>query len=368
LSNQRLESSNNDINETIEELMIEGHMPSLSACVIKHDHVVWAQSYGYANLQTRRKATLNTVYLAGSVSKTITSTALLQLYEHGYFDLDDDVNEYLPFSLRNPQHPDIPITFRMLLAHHSSLSHDFLGLFVLFSLFNLPQEYLAEYLQPGGTLYNPRMWNSEIPGEYPCYSSVGFEILGYLVELLSNQSLEQYCQEHIFQPLEMKNTSFEVQNFSNDQLAKPYIWFLHRYLPLPNYVDKNAASGGLRTTIHDLSHFLIAHMNNGTYKDIRILENDTINLMHTIQYPDSINSSYRQYGLGWFVFEDLEGNYRREGHTGTILGGVTFMFWHPEDQAGIIFFINQYSRLRVFDFLSWLSLADLLFEITEEYP
>ncbi len=57
-----------------------------------------------------------------SISKTITATAVMQLWEQGLFELDDDVNDYLPFNVRNPNHPDVPITFRMLLTHTSSIN------------------------------------------------------------------------------------------------------------------------------------------------------------------------------------------------------------------------------------------------------
>jgi len=92
-----------DFDESILSLMKSGHMPSISMGIVKNNSLAWSKSYGYSNRLRKEKATNTTIYLAGSISKTVTGVALMQLYEQGLFDLDDDVNDYLPFSLRNPK-------------------------------------------------------------------------------------------------------------------------------------------------------------------------------------------------------------------------------------------------------------------------
>ena len=96
-------------------LMKIGHFPSLSVSIIKDNEIIWSNGYGYADIENSIIATDNTIYAVGSISKSITSTAFLQLYDKGLFNLDDDVNIYLPFSLRNPFYPDNPITFLVYL-------------------------------------------------------------------------------------------------------------------------------------------------------------------------------------------------------------------------------------------------------------
>lgn len=93
---------------------------ALSVCIIKDNKTVWSKSYGYSHPHLFRKATNRTIYGVGSITKTITATAILQLYEKGLLDLNDDINTYLPFELRNPNFPDVPITIRSLLTHRSS--------------------------------------------------------------------------------------------------------------------------------------------------------------------------------------------------------------------------------------------------------
>ena len=101
------------------------HMQSVSACIIKNNTIKWSGNYGFSNRLLLEKPTINTNYMAGSISKTITAIAIMQLYENeSYdFDLDDNVSKWLPFDIKNPTYPDVNITFRMLLSHQSSL-HD----------------------------------------------------------------------------------------------------------------------------------------------------------------------------------------------------------------------------------------------------
>jgi CubicO group peptidase (beta-lactamase class C family) len=134
--------------------------PSLSASIFKDDQIIWSKGYGYYDRSEQKPATIETIYNLGSITKTIVGTALLQLYDQGLFDLDGDVNAFLPFSLRNPNFPDDSITFHMLLAHTSSLNENDQEEYY-WSNFSgdppfdfFPEPYLQELLLPGGAYYN----------------------------------------------------------------------------------------------------------------------------------------------------------------------------------------------------------------------
>ena len=171
-----------------------GHAPSLSMCLIKNNSVKY-KGYGYSNLLTRQKPTLDTAYLIGSISKTVTATALMQLYEQDLFDLDDDVNDFLDFEVRNPTYPDIPVTFRMLLAHQSSLGGSkSLPRFYLLYCYQrykdgYPYPMIKELIVPNGSLFVNSVWNNFAPGSKSNYSSVNFILLEHLVEVLSKQKI-----------------------------------------------------------------------------------------------------------------------------------------------------------------------------------
>ena len=355
-----------DFDDNITSFMEGARMPALSTCIIKNNSIVWSKGYGEINIRRETETTADHIYMAGSISKTITATAILQLYEQGLLDLDDDVNTYLPFSLRNPNHPDVNITIRMLLSHHSSLSNKKLSLFFYFTILRFPLERLEDYLVPHGSIYTKRIWLDSVPGEQAYYSDEGFEILGYIVELITNQSFGSYCTEHIFQPLGMENTSFYLDDLDEQQLATPYIWIPPFYIPLSNYENRNYASGGLQTTVLDLAHFLLAQTNGGVYDGERILEEETVKLMHTVQYPDTNIHRGRRFGLGWCLWVDANGNLSRQGHTGAVPGFVSLMVYNSSRDTGVLFLTNRYNGITLPHlFYYWGKIEQELFHLAE---
>jgi len=323
---------------SISRLMKLAHTSALSAAIIKGDDIVWTQGFGLYDRENNKQTDEETIFLVASISKTVTATAVMQLHEKGYFDLDDDVNEYLPFSLRNPIYSDTPITFRMLLSHRSGLATEpnyprptFIRM--------IPGEldldpFLREYLIPGGIHYKPQVWTDSRPGEEMHYANIGYAVLGYLVELISDQPFEEYCREHIFEPLGMYNSSFRVANLNVSRLAVPYDFQSGGYYPYMHYDTVDYPASGLRASVLDLSRFLIIHMNGGAYNNVRILEEETVDQMHSIQYEDG-----RRYGLGWQTWEKSTEIY--VGHSGGMHGVATKMIFRQSDNVGIIFFINE---------------------------
>jgi len=326
----------------IEAMMSLAHMSALSAAIIIDDELAWANGYGLYDREYNKEATEETIYLVASISKTFTATAIMQLYEQGYFDLDDDVNNYLNFNLRNPKYPDKNITFRMLLAHQSSLATDLPTFFTMampgeLVITGYPYPFLQELLVPGGIHYRPQVWNNYPPSEDMYYANIGFAVLGYLVEILSGQTLEEYCRENIFEPLEMNETSFRLTNVNISKVAVPYKFLRREYYPFIHYNILDYPAGGLRTSVVDLSHFLIAHMNDGIYNNTRILSPESVEEMHTVQYQsDTYNF---QYGLGFQIWKTLTGTHI--GHTGGLYGVATKMVFRESDDIGIIMFINK---------------------------
>ena len=168
-------------------------------------------------------------------------------------------------------------------------------------------------------------------------------MLEYLIEQISNKSYEEFCRDNIFNPLNMKNTSFDISDFSENR-AKSYLCLGGLLTPIPDLNHFATAAGSMVTSIEDLSHYLIAHMNNGTYDGVRILKNETVELMHTKQYPDDIcNLIGYYYGLGWEIYpEDWEWNGMvLQGHAGSMPGGAGEMLWDEASNLGILAFVNR---------------------------
>jgi len=310
-------SSNRVFDSLIGLCMKVGHIYSLSTCIIKNNEIVWSRGYyGLYDKEQQKHASAETIYLIASISKTITATAVLQQVDQARIDLDDDVNGYLDFDLRNPYFPDVPITYRMLLNHTSSLNIEPTSFYqVQYGEDSPPiSSWLKDYFYDDGIM-NKSKWNNCHPGKEFKYSNLGFTILGYLVEKITNQSFHQYCKEQIFMPLNMTDTSFLLSGINIEQHALPY-------------------------SVLDLSHFVIAHMNGGLYNGVRILNESTVEEMHNISVPIPIGRNW-YYGLGWSICQNSQGKRLLEGHSGDLYGYVTQMQIKPEDNTAIICFSTK---------------------------
>ncbi|MFX0094383.1 MAG: serine hydrolase domain-containing protein [Candidatus Hodarchaeota archaeon] len=354
-------SLNASLDGQIEYYLEQTHATSLAAAIIRNGKLFWAKGYG-------NQSAIDISYLIGSITKTFTATALMQLYEQGLFDLDDDVNAYLPFVLRNPNYLDKAITFRMLLSHTASLGLNETAYF-LFSYEDLYKQsgystesyplyplWFEEILLPNGSFYQPDVWGSWAPGDRFFYSSLGFGILGYLIELLSNQSLEQYFMNNIFLPLNMTHTAFNSSFLEMDKLAVPHEWIT----TMPIYDVIPVGSHGLKSSIVDLSHYLLAHINGGVYQGVRLLEESSLNLMQDSRHGE-------EYGFGW----DFDITIRNDpsppaqGHFGTDLGFTAAMwgvrpFGTSELPYGVIILLDQHG-------IDWDKppLLNMLFQVAE---
>jgi len=378
---QRNELDDNLFDLKMSFFMKFAKFPALSACIIDDDEVIWSKGYGYYDLKNNKPATEHTIYVIASITKTITGTALMQLWERGLFDLDEDVNNYLPFSLRNPNFPNDPITFRMLLSHTSSLNRNTRNEYYWmnysgdppFSFF--PEPYLEEFLIPGGQYYHENVWSDVYkPGEHAMYANIGFDLISFLVEIISEECFLSYCQEYIFDPLKMYNTSFNLSTLNIDNVAKPYYYHQGEYYqinelsflwgdltpPQPYWKMRAFPAGGLYTTIDDLSHFLIAHMNDGVYQNTHILEKETVELMHTILPDNAI-----QYGLAWMSIP-IGLRHSAMGHGGDLTGADTWMLYMPSEDVGVIYFANGNPAYLQTPIIGFITIHLLLYSLFKE--
>lgn len=327
----------------IDRLMAVSHISGLACGVVVNDSLVWSTGYGLTNREAMIEASPDTIFLVASISKTITATAVMQCYEQGLFDLEDDISAYLPFTLRNPMYPEDPITIRQLLGQHSSLGRDNIiaGVRLLPASIHpdgYPVPFFEDLLLPGGPLYIPTIWSAERPGQQMNYSNFGFGLLGYLVEELTGERFDEYCRAHVFEPLGMLNTSFSFDDLPADRIACPYVYDDGKYQRYIHFTILDYPCGGLRTTIADLSHFLIAHLNGGMYREVRLLSAQNTSLMHEIQFENSTGNTF-QYGLGFQIWEDATGTW--VGHTGDLPGVASYMAFRNGESCGAMFFCNK---------------------------
>jgi CubicO group peptidase (beta-lactamase class C family) len=324
----------------IQAVMEEYHIPGLATSMIREGEVIWTGTYGYASFEHARMVTDSTLFFLAGASNAFTGTALMQLWDDGLFDLDDDINEYLPQELvvRNPSYPDDPITFRMLLTHTSSIDYDWNLQFNLISWGTdcpVPLDsFLINYFMPGGDYYSYGPFNSWAPGMGYEHSFGGYALIGYLVEILADTSFAAYCQENIFAPLGMNKTALFLADLDTNHIAMPYHYDGSNYIPYGYYGLAAYPGEQVRTSIAQLARFLLAFMNNGELEGHRILNSATVDSMTIVQFP----VVHDEMGLSWSIYEWQGDQYC--GLWGSLLDSRAAIDYLTDKSLGGVFLAN----------------------------
>jgi CubicO group peptidase (beta-lactamase class C family) len=327
-----------DLDDEIRALMRAARVPGLSACIVTRDGVTWANGYGRANIAHGRRATPETIFMLASISKTVMSVAVMQAVEDGMLDLDADVNDVLPFPVRNQRHASDPITLRMLLTHTSSIRDDWPTIVPFYSHGDSPVplgEYLRRYLDPEGDLYRAHgSYSAWRPGNRYEYCNIAAALAAFTVEAASSMPFDRWCDDRIFAPLGMERTGWHLAGLDRTTIAMPYHWKDGTFVAYGQYGYPDYPDGALRTTVLGLAKHLRAFMAFGELDGVRIIETDTAREMRRTQFPEVA----RGQGLIWYRFV-LRGE-PLMGHNGGDSGVATQMYFRPRDNVGVIVLAN----------------------------
>ena len=363
------------LDEFISFKMDRDQIPGMTVCMVKDDRVVWRNGYGWANIEQQMPMNDQSVFCVASIAKSVTAMAVLQLAERGQLDIDEPINHYIPFVVRNPHFPEAEITIKQVLLHTSGISNG-PSLWRHFSNGD-PAVSLASwangYFTPGSEFYHPEgNFERWAPGENFQYSNGGYGLLAFLVEHVSGETFNQYCIEHIFKPLEMHRSSFLVSLLDSSEMATMYGYGdfedMERDLarsreqaeamsvagkpyPLYHYSSPELGAGGLYTCAADLSHFLIAIMNGGSYRGKHVLSPQFLAGM----FGPGVNREllppwFGDLGMGGYSML-LDNNRPVWGHTGANPGVSSLMMFNPEIRMGAIVLANRFVDIR--DMITW---------------
>lgn len=351
--------------EQLLEIREEYSLIGFSVAVVHNNDIVFSEAIGLQDIGRNIQMEEDSKYRIASISKTITATALMQLYEQNLVNIEADISNYLGYTVRNPYFPNQIITLKQLMTHTSSL-RDGSGYysFLSDSYGTDTPPAISEILLPNGDYYTSDMWSSAYPpgdSDGFSYCNLGSGILASVVELVSGQHFHQYCQEHIFDPLGMDACFNDLENISDiNKVAVIYRWFdgvpvpqADNYLgEYPDPIDYDAIplghngiiyspQGGCRVSALDLSKFMIAHSNQGSYNGYSLLEPETVELMHDIHWSGwAMGGFYKMKGLHVHITEDLIVGEMLKGHAGEAYGLLSDMYFDEEYDYGIIFVMN----------------------------
>jgi CubicO group peptidase (beta-lactamase class C family) len=346
LSAQVNQTSKTTLDSVIISKMKENGIVGLGASVIVDKELVWSTGYGFADIDNKVPFKSSTIMNIASISKTFTGVCIMKAVEEVLLSLDEDINKYLPFRVINPNSPNDKITLRHLATHTSGLidRNTFYGDSTYHYGKSKPEplaEFLKNYFVKGGTHYDLGNFLNAKPGEKREYSNICAGLAGYIVEVQTGKSLQSYAREHIFEPLRMKNSGWALAEIDTLKHTKLYKKQNGKTVPVQWYEVNTYPDGGVRTSVEELSRFLIALLNDGQYHSTRILKDESVKEMLRFQYtaankPDNVNITKINQGIFWATKMGAT----RIGHNGSDPGVRTFMLSDLEKEVAVILFFN----------------------------
>lgn len=329
------------INSLIEKELKSDEIPAIAVAVIENGKVVHLSANGFSDLEKKDNATINTSFQIASVSKIVTTLAVFKLVELNKIDLTADINQYLPFEVKNPHFPNDKITVGELLKHRSGIRDDYQIYGPLWSVPNGDpktelSDFLEDYLAKNGKLYKKEHFESKEDYKSFAYSNTGFALLGLIVEKVSNSTFEDFCQQNIFKPMAMENTSWFLKNLDINNIAKTYTNKDSTGLKFKGhngYPDYPA--GQLRTSISDFSKLITGYLTSE--KSEFILKGQTT--YEITPTPQIAQNGY----YTWFM--TAMNNNLYYVHEGSDTGVQTIIAIDVNYKNGIIIFVNTEHKL-----------------------
>lgn len=320
------------LQENIERLRI----PGFTVAVVRNDSIIYTRAFGVTNADTKHPMTTNNVFHWASVSKTFVATSVMQLWEQGKIDLDEKLITYLPyFKQKDPAYKDI--TIRQMLNHTSGIGD------VDDYEWDKPQydsgalERFVKGIANDDMLFKPGTdWR---------YSNTAYETLGAVIAKVSGMSFETYVRKNILDPLEMNTTSFLYPEIPDSLKVTGHIWsglpVVSKHYP---YNRMHGPSSTLNSNVMEMTHYAIAQLHRGVYKDKRILKDSTYNLLWT----NSVNMKDKpSIGFAWWI--DEHNGLKTISHGGGDTGFRSFLMLVPEKNIGIMV-VSNYEIVRSKDY------------------
>lgn len=377
-------------------LIDQNELPGLVVMVKKGDKQIFHKSYGYSDAEKKIELDKNAIFRIASITKTVTALGILKLMENGELNLDDEIEKYIP-EFRNPKvltyfdsenytYTTTPanrkITILDLLTHYSGVSYgrytgnnmynEMYNTFIkdsVVELYTTKKIFLKENITRLSRV--PLVSHPGTSFEY----GMSYDILGYIIEIVSGKSLNNFFNETFFIPLEMENTFFYIPEEKANLLIpvlsnKNGYWANYQAENYDiNYPIKGAKSyysggAGLSGTISDYSNFLTMIVNKGKYKNKRVLKEETIQLMEKTSLRN-ITTKEKKLSHGIATGVKVKKNTRRKSSISQ--KEISILFW--SGMFGCSYFINLEDGTiglvfkQVYDLKNWIDYDEVYQDI-----
>ncbi|MEL7271654.1 MAG: serine hydrolase domain-containing protein [Bacteroidota bacterium] len=378
-----LEALQDSISRTLTEIHRQGGIKGFGVAIVNADTTLYSEGFGYATLDSTKAYTKHSLQNIASVSKTLIGISLLKAQEMQKLNLDDPVNDYLPFEVSNPYHPEDTITIKQLATHTSSIQDGDLYDTTSYILkngadtvivqsmprvdgFNPPSAnmdmgtYLEKFLSQEGEWYQPIHFLEQRPGQFYEYTNIGATLAAYIIERATETSYSDFTQTHILTPLGLTSSGWNSAALDTTKLTQ---LFTDQGRQIPNYTLITYPDGGLITSADDKAKYL-SEIIKGYSQEGTLLSKESYSLFfskflsesHFKEGRDTERPFDDEYNSGLFVGHTPNGQI---GHTGGDPGVSSFMFFNPDTGIGKLLFINTDLNQKTADqfFAIWDTLA-----------
>ncbi|WP_397538814.1 serine hydrolase domain-containing protein [Rummeliibacillus pycnus] len=299
-------------------------IPGASIAIVKDDKVQYIKGYGISG-PNGNKMTPQTPVVLGSVSKSFTALAIMQLVVQGKIQLDNPVQQYIPWFRVADEEASKAITIRHLLNHTSGIS-EYDGQRAISegdqSLKKLVESLKGLHLEKG-------------VGESYQYSNLNYAILGLVIEEVTKTPYDEYIKRNIYKPLQMVNSYTDPKEDKNNTIATGYETMFGFKLPTEQLNHEgNVPFGYLISSAEDMANYMITILNKGQFKGERVLTKQSMDEMHQ---PSSLIEDHTYYAMGWEVDNDVISH---NGWTENTYTRVLF-----DNEYGITLLINSFDYL-----------------------
>jgi CubicO group peptidase (beta-lactamase class C family) len=326
------------MDELLDELYSHDQLPGISAIITHYHETIWSKSYGFADLDSKKIADLNTIYHIGSVTKIFTAIMLMQLRDAGKLQLDEPLSRYLP-EIQEVTH--LPITLKQLTSHTSGLP------------MMPPIEELSTAMQefPPSleTLKNMKVPSIEAiinalpqvellapPGTQVGYSNLGIALLAHAMERIAGQEYASYIEEQVLRPLSMNQSGFSSAIRDSVNRTVCYLPFSSPPEAAPFETKMIAGfvpAGALWSSANDMGRFLTFLTNPQQMDALSPISSSSLNAMYQMiapleasRYTEAVTDS--GVGTGWFLSRIQ--NHLLAEHGGADPSTSAYLAWVPE--------------------------------------
>lgn len=355
----------------LEKIKEESVIPGFTVNIVQEDDLLYSKGFGYSDIANKNKFSPQTIHTLASVSKTFIGVSIMKLVEEGKLNLDDPINNFLPFEVWNPYFPETVITIRHLVTHTSSLNDDFddgekrPSQLVEQSKYNkdeIPEslvediyyydgtnmtleDNVRQIFTPIGKWYSKSNFSNFKPGEKYEYSNEGATLAALIIEQVTGMSFSKFTQKYIFEPLEMRNTTWFYEELDST-ISKLYIQYENhnpsKVFEFPRFNETGYPCGDLKSNGEDLSNYLIEMMRgfNGkgkllNSKSYQILLNQQLNRNKFEEHnSNALNDEYN-VGIFWAISEP-----GLRLHKGGSIGVYSILYFNPTNNIGVISYCN----------------------------